>query len=181
MDRRIALKNLALIIGGATLFPSDMLAGGKTLIQLKNITISPAQEKLLADVAETIIPKTTTPGAKDLGLHLFVLTMLDDCYGKQDQQAFITGLGELSQLIAKTSTKPFALWPAKQRETLLLGIDNGNYSPELKKFFWIAKDKTVQCYTQSKYFMTKRVVYELIPGRYLVNVPVKPPLKGASK
>lgn len=174
MDRRVAIKNLALVLGGATLFPKDILAGDKNLIQLKNLSISPAQEKLLAEVAETIIPKTTTPGAKDMGLHLFVLLMLNDCYGKQDQQQFTEGLKQFAAIVAKQSAKPFALWPQAQREALLLSIEQKNDLPaELNRFYRITKDKTVQGYTQSKYFMTKKVVYELVPSRYNVNVPVK--------
>lgn len=174
MDRRVAIKNLALVLGGATLFPKDMLAGSSNLIQLKNVKITLAQEKLLAEVAETIIPKTTSPGAKDMGLHLFVLLMLDDCYNKRDQQQFTEGLKQFVALAAKTSAKPFALWPQAQREALLLTFENGKAdTAELNAFYRITKDKTVQGYTQSKYFMTKKVVYELIPSRYNVNVPVK--------
>ncbi|RVU00739.1 gluconate 2-dehydrogenase subunit 3 family protein [Mucilaginibacter limnophilus] len=174
MDRRIAIKNLALILSGATLFPKGLLAGNEKLIQLKNVTVTPAQEKLLANICETIIPKTTTPGAKDLNLHLFVLTMLDDCYSKADQDAFAKGLEQFEKLAAQTNSKPFALWPAAQRETLLTSLEQKNDQPaELNRFYRIVKDKTIQGYTQSQYFMTKQVVYELVPARYLVNVPVK--------
>ena len=182
MDRRIAIKNLALVLGGATLFRADMLAAGKAVIRLKNLQINPAQEKLLAGVAETIIPKTTTPGAKELNLHLFVMTMVNDCYDKQSQQGFMTGLGLFADLAAKKDTKPFSLWPAAQREALLLSIEQKNeYPAELNRFYKITKDKTVQGYTQSKFFMTKQIVYEMVPGRYLVNVPVKNITKAAGK
>ena len=182
MHRRIAIKNLALVLGGATLFRTDMLAAYNKVIRLKNIQVNPAQEKLLADVCETIIPKTTTPGAKELSLHLFVLTMVDDCYDKQSRQDFMTGLNQFTELGAKKSTKPFALWPAAQREALLLSIEQKNeYPAELNRFYKITKDKTVQGYTQSKFFMTKQVVYEMVPGRYLVNVPLKSATKAAGK
>ncbi len=174
MDRRIAIKNLALVLGGATLFPKDLLAGNVTLIKLNNLQVNPAQEKLLADVAETIIPKTTTPGARDMGLHLFVLTMVDDCYGKNDQQQFMTGLDQFKTIAAKKNPKAFALWPAAQREAFLLSIEQKNdYPQEMNRFYHITKDKVVQGYTQSKLFMTKVIPYELIPSRYLVDVPVK--------
>ncbi|RZK28698.1 MAG: cytochrome P450, partial [Hymenobacter sp.] len=141
-----------------------------------------AQEKLLAVIAETIIPKTTTPGAKELGLHLFVLTMLDDCYNKQDQQDFMAGLTQFSELSAKKSATGFALWPKAEREAFLLSIEQKNeYPAELIRFYKITKDKTLQGYTQSQFFMTKEVVYELVPGRYVVNVPVKKAIKTAGK
>ncbi|RYY37549.1 MAG: gluconate 2-dehydrogenase subunit 3 family protein [Sphingobacteriaceae bacterium] len=182
MDRRIAIKNLALVLGGATLFPKDLLAGNTNLITLKNLQISVVHEKLLADICATIIPKTTTPGAKELSLHLFVLTMVNDCYSKLDQEAFAKGLNQFTEITTKGSKTPFALWPAAKREALLLSIEQKNdYPAELNRFYRVVKDKTVQGYTQSQYFMTKQRVYELVPGRYLVDVPVKKINKAAAK
>jgi hypothetical protein len=37
----------------------------------------------------------------------------------------------------------------------------------------MVKDQTVFGYTTSKYFMTKQIVYELVPGRYNAYFPVK--------
>ena len=151
----------------------------KASIALKNMEISADQEKLIGDISETIIPKTTTPGAKDLSLHLFVLKMLDDCYKKEDQQAFITGMGQFSDAVKAKYSKSFADLDTKQREAMLLSIEQdkdkkSTANPkELKSFYGIVKDQTVNGYVNSKYFMTKQVVYELVPGRYNAYFPVK--------
>jgi hypothetical protein len=179
MHRRIVIKNLALIIGGAALLPACMQQKGKASIALKNIDISADQEKLVGDISEVIIPKTHTPGAKDLGLHLFVLKMLDDCYKKEDQQRFMTGMGQFTDAVKKKYDKSFADLTAKQREEMLLTIDldkdgkNTVNSKELKTFYGIIKGQTVNGYTNSQYFMTKQVVYELVPGRYNARFPYK--------
>ena len=179
MHRRTVIKNLALIIGGATLLPSCMQENGKTSIGLKNVDVNADQEKLIGDMAETIIPKTNTPGAKDLQLHLFVLKMVDDCYTQKDQQAFMKGLEQFNKLIKDKYSRPFGGCDAKQREQVLLGIEQDKdpkstaYPAELKTFYGIVKGQTVNGYTTSKYFMTKQVVYELVPGRYNALYPVK--------
>jgi hypothetical protein len=179
MHRRTVIKNLALIIGGAALLPACMQVKGKASIALKNIDISADQEKLIGDISETIIPKTNTPGSKDLSLHLFVLKMLDDCYKKEDQQLFITGMGQFTDAVKKKYDKPFADLTTKQREEMLLTIDqdkdskNTVNSKELKVFYGIIKGQTVNGYTNSQYFMTKQVVYELVPGRYNARFPYK--------
>ncbi|MDN3547020.1 gluconate 2-dehydrogenase subunit 3 family protein [Mucilaginibacter aquaedulcis] len=180
MNRRTVIKNLALIIGGAAILPSCMQEKGKASIGLKNINIDADQEKLIGDMAETIIPKTTTPGAKDLQLHLFVLKMVDDCCTKKDQQDFITGMGQFTDLVKKQNNRSFSDCDAKQREEILLAIDKDRkdpksttYPPELKTFYNLVKGQTVNGYTTSKYFMTKQVVYELVPGRYNAFYPVK--------
>src|ERR1700693_5168461 len=105
MNRRTVIKNLALVIGGAALLPSCLRHNGGPSIHLKHLNISADQENLIGDVCETIIPKTDTPGAKGLNLHLFVLKMLDDCYKKKDQQAFMAGLVEFTDLVKKRYNK----------------------------------------------------------------------------
>ncbi|WP_183559116.1 gluconate 2-dehydrogenase subunit 3 family protein [Mucilaginibacter sp. SP1R1] len=179
MHRRTVIKNLALIIGGAALLPSCLQEKGKASIGLKNVDVSADQEKLIGDIAETIIPKTNTPGAKDLQLHLFVLKMVDDCYTKKDQQDFMTGMGQFNDLINKRYGRVFGDCDTKQREQTLLSIEQNKdpkittYSTELKIFYGIVKNQTINGYTTSKYFMTKQVVYELVPGRYNAFYPVK--------
>lgn len=179
MHRRTVIKNLALIIGGAALLPSCMQEKGKASIGLKNVDVSADQEKLIGDIAETIIPKTNTPGAKDLQLHLFVLKMVDDCYTKKDQEAFMAGIDQFNKLVKDKYSHAFGECDVKQREQVLLGIEQDKdpkstaYPAELKKFYDIVKGQTVNGYTTSKYFMTKQVVYELVPGRYNAFYPVK--------
>jgi hypothetical protein len=179
MHRRIAIRNLALIIGGAALLPSCVHETGKASVKLNNLNISADQEKLIGDMAETIIPKTNTPGAKDLQLHLFVLKMVDDCATKKDQQAFMAGMGQFTDLVDKRYSRSFGECDQKQREQLLLSIEQDKdlkspiYPAELKTFYGAVKGQTVNGYTTSKYFMTKQVVYELVPGRYNALYPVK--------
>ncbi len=191
MDRRTVIKNLALVIGGAALLPSCLHDSGKASIALKKIKVSADQEKFLADVAETIIPKTDTPGAKDLHLHLFVLKMVDDCFSKKDQDAFMAGLDKLSKEAESRFSKPFGQCSQAQRESLLNELDHKQMAfqkaqyaqgkkskrevpaDDMLAFYGITKGETVFGYTYSKYFMTKQIVYELVPGRYNSYFPVK--------
>ncbi len=191
MDRRTVIKNLALVIGGAALLPSCLHDSGKASIALKKISVSAGQERLLADVAETIIPKTDSPGAKDLGLHLFVLKMVDDCFSKKEQDAFMAGLDKLGKEAENRFNKPFGECTQVQRESLLNELDHkqteyqkaqfaqGKKSKkevpadDVLAFYSITKGETIFGYTYSKYFMTQKIVYELVPGRYNPYFPVK--------
>jgi len=200
MNRRVVIKNLALVLAGSALLPS-CIPGKKPAIALKNISMDADQENLVADIAETIIPKTSTPGAKDLNLHLFVLKMLDDCHTKEDQQAFVKGMAEFNDLTKKIAGKSFADCSVTERENILKsfekkgpevkpgpmgkknkiqGFANG-YSKELNTFYGIIKGETVNGYTNSKYFMTKQLVYELVPGRYNAWYPAKKSTSTAAK
>jgi predicted PolB exonuclease-like 3'-5' exonuclease len=193
MNRRTVIKNLALVIGGAVLLPSCMNDDGLTFVKLKHINIDAAGQKLIAEVAETIIPKTNTPGAKDLNLPPFILKMLDDCYNKKDQQAFLAGLNDFNDMVKRKYNQSFSDLTIKDREAVLTGIESNamkqmhNSKPQgrsmkpkkpvagqnpVDMFYSIVKQQTIFAYTTSKFFMTKEIFYDMIPGRYVVHYPV---------
>jgi len=191
MNRRTVIKNLALVLGGAVLLPSCLHSDGTTFVQLKHIDLSADQEKLIGDICETIIPKTNTPGAKELKLPPFVLKMLDDCYNKKDQQAFLAGLLKFTDMVKTKYNSSFGDLSAKDREAVLVGIENSAKSNNAAKtparrprpqkhlqddplmaFYWGLKQQTIFAYTTSQYFMTKLVFYDMVPGRYIVHYPV---------
>ena len=78
LTRRRLLKNLVFVSAGMALVPSCMSDRSKSSLLLKKITITADDEVLMADLCETILPKTNTPGARDLSAHLYVLMMVDD-------------------------------------------------------------------------------------------------------
>ncbi|PGH38351.1 MAG: Twin-arginine translocation pathway signal, partial [Candidatus Nephrothrix sp. EaCA] len=47
---------------------------------------------LLAEIADTILPATQTPGAKEAGVGTFMTVMVNDCYKEKDQKIFHEGL-----------------------------------------------------------------------------------------
>lgn len=179
MNRRIAIRNMALILGSAAVLPSCLSDKGKPVVQLKHLKIDAEQETLVNNLAETILPKTETPGAMDLGINLFVFKMIDDCYDKEHRANFITGLGDFAAEAKKQLGKSFNDSTAKERTEFVSGIDKKSKdekhkdNTKLMAFYRMVKDQTVFGYTTSKYFMTKQIVYELVPGRYNAYFPVK--------
>lgn len=175
MNRRIALKDLVIVAGGITLLPSCFNHAGKASIALKNFQINADQERLLAEIASTIIPKTDTPGAREMGSHLFVLKMLDDCYEKDVQQKFVQGLDQLENSTKKRFGNSFVNCTSDQKEKLLLGVENKElYQPEVYDFYNIMKERTIQGYQTSKYIVLNIEKYELIPSvKYNGYYPVK--------
>ncbi|MFD0764282.1 gluconate 2-dehydrogenase subunit 3 family protein [Mucilaginibacter lutimaris] len=179
MNRRIAIRNMALILGGAVVLPSCLTDKGKPVIQLKKLKVDAAQEQLVNNLTETILPKTDTPGAAELGINLFVFKMIDDCYDKEHQQDFMTGLSDFDAAAKKQMGKSFNEASPAERTTFVGTVDKNakdekyKDSTKLTAFYRMVKDQTVFGYTTSKYFMTKQIVYELVPGRYNAYFPVK--------
>ena len=172
IQRREAIKQLFCITAGMALIPSCMNDRSKSGILLSKITISAAEEGILAELCETILPKTSTPGAKDISSHLFVLKMVDDCRKKEDQDRFISGMKAFQERCKSTTGKDFIDSTMDQRNTVLVSIlADKDEESDLKYFFKTVKGLTIQSYTASEFFMTKVQVYELVPGRYHGCVP----------
>ena len=160
--------------GGIALLPSCLREEGQSTISWKNIRVSIEQENLLSDIAEAIIPETDTPGAKKLNLHLFVLKMLDDCYESTDQQLFLKGLAQFQDHTYEQYSKSFPKLSSIQQQDVLLALQQDKAkSPELRSFYTILKQQTINGYMNSKYVMTNLVKWELVPGRYNGYFPVK--------
>lgn len=172
MKRRLVLKQLVFFTAGSFFLPSVFAKNG--VEPLKNFNINPELQVLLASVAETIIPETDTPGAKELNIHLFVMKMIDDCYEKVARNRFISGLAQINRLNETRYGKNFENSSASERLALLRDIQNKKIdNKDAFYFFSVMKKLTVQGYLNSEYVMINLIKYELIPARYNGYFPVK--------
>jgi DNA-directed RNA polymerase len=174
LTRRSAIKQFLFVSAGMALVPSCLQDKSKPAVELKNFSINANQETLLAELTESIIPKTTSPGAKDISAHLFALKMVDDCRSKEDQEKFLAGLAAFEKQAEKISGKSFVKQSAEERKAVLTGMEkNKDSKDDAVDFYRSMKRFTIQAYSSSEFFLTKVQVYELVPGRYHGCVPVK--------
>lgn len=174
MRRRTLIKHLFVVSAGMALVPACREDRAKAGFLYKNLKIGPDEEALLAELAEAIIPKTTTPGAKDISAHLFALKMMDDCRSADEQQAFLDGLRAFSESAEDSAGRSFEAMDAAQRKKFLGGLEQqGDKKDPAAAFYHTMKRLTIQAYTSSEFFLTKVQVYEMVPGRYHGCVPVK--------
>jgi hypothetical protein len=167
ISRREALKQFAFVSAGMVLVPSCMQDKTKSGFLLKKIKVSPSDETMLAELCESIIPKTKTPGAKDLSAHLFVLMMVDDCTSKEQQDAFIQGMEAFNALSKSKTGKTFIDCTDAERKKIIDNVLSINEKEApVANFFNEVKKRTIQAYTSSEFFLTNVHLYELIPGRY---------------
>src|SRR3546814_341578 len=119
MDRRASIRTLLYIAGGMLVLPACFRQSGRASIELANLTVGDADESLLEALVETLIPATDTPGGQELLLHLFVLKMVDDCHGPEDQQSFTDGLNAFAGWAQESLGVPFVEAEKDHREALL--------------------------------------------------------------
>jgi hypothetical protein len=174
MNRRTAIRNVVIISAGAAILPSCHNAD-KISLELKHLSITGSQEKLLAALSETIIPSTPDfIGAKDLKSHEFLLIMVDDCSSPEDQKKFTGGLAAFEDLCKKKWDRAFENCTSQQRDQLVSDIEQKKNIPEtVAGFYGTVKAHTLQCFTTSREYMTEIRKYKLVPGPvYKGCVPV---------
>lgn len=183
MNRRDAIRNVAILMGTA-LSASTLAALEGCKSRPATYTLqTPETKELLAEIAETIIPATNTPGAKAAGVGDFIVTMINDCYDEKAQKVFEAGLNTVNEESKKKfSGKTFLELSPEQRTELLTAIDQErvdyNKRENKKKedpvhYFQYMKELTLLGYFTSEPGATKALRYVAVPGRYEGCVPYK--------
>jgi hypothetical protein len=193
MNRRTAIKNTALMFGYA------ITAGAltETFISCKNepravnlawkpefLTVQ--QANTLAEMTETILPRTATPGAKDIGVPQFIDKVLKKLLSEAEQKDFVAGLEKLEETCKSTNGKYFDECTPAQREALLLKMDKEAAkfppnmwgitlvkNPDPITFYRRLKGLTLMAYFTSEKVSKELLVYEPVPGKYYGAVPYK--------
>ncbi len=173
ISRRQVLKQILFVSAGSALIPSCLLLPQNKGLKLKHISVSADQEMIFAAFADTLIPKTDTAGALDVHADLFVWKMLDDCTPKEDQEKFLKGLNNFSAAFQKQNNHFFSNAVASERLAFLEQLELKKDSEDPVVIFYTkAKQRLIQAYTGSEFFLTKVQVYEQIPSRFHGCVPV---------
>ena len=121
MNRREALRNVALIMGGAlsatTL--SVISEGCKTTDKKGGELFTAEQQTTITELADTIIPTTGTPGAKAAGVGPFIAMMIKECYPENVQKIFTNGLDDLDDRAKSKFSNSFIEINPTQRTAVL--------------------------------------------------------------
>ena len=165
MKRRTAIRNLVIISAGTAFLPGCNNSG-IAAIPLKNIEVSNKEQNMLAQLCETIIPKTKNfIGAKDLKSHQFLLIMIDDCSSPEEQKIFVSGLQVFDKLSHDKFGQIFTACTADQKKSLLTAIENKKDVPaDALQFYATVKRYTLQSFTTCKEYMVDIKKYKMIPG-----------------
>ena len=167
MNRRVALKSLAWAAIGAMVLPGcDTRGWNEKSVQTADSLLSPEQRRLLAEITETFIPATDTPGAKELGVHQYIQKIVADCYDEEVQAKFVKELDGVQRLAKSKFGKSFAEGSSEERALVFEQMEASSEEDQ-QAFYALVKELTIQGYMTSEYVMTKLTKYEMVPGRYL--------------
>ncbi len=181
MDRREALRRTALLMGGIISAPTilGILNGcaAKPTIDWEPLFFTEEQGLLISRLTEIIIPKTDTPGAKEVGVPAFIDLMVKDVFPPKERDQFVNQLEAFNDEAEKEYGDRFmALNNEKQLACFKKHHDaaiTSQRSPESEKPFILkVKELTVAGFFTSEIGATQVLQYEAVPGAYHGCVPL---------
>lgn len=128
MDRREAIRLVSAMLGGIALVSESALLTGCRDQRAADASagdrgFSTDEIALLDEVAETILPETSTPGAKAAGVGAFMALMVVDTYDEEDQRIFRDGMRQLDDACRAMHGADFMEATPEQRLALLEQLD----------------------------------------------------------
>lgn len=186
MDRREAIRRVSALLGGIALVSETALleacSGERSAARTGATTFSPNDEAFLDEVADTILPETSTPGAKAAQCGAFMALMVTDTYQDRDQQVFKNGLQQLDTACRQMHKTGFMAATPAQRLALLEQVDKEQKaymdsrapnSDTPSHYFRMMKELALLGYFTSEIGYTKAMRYIEVPGRYDPCLPYK--------
>lgn len=201
MTRREVIQRVTALMGGAALAGGDLLeafsfdtaARHEAMAQGAG-AFTAADIALLDEIAETILPETSTPGAKAAKTGAFMALMVTDAYTEPAQRVFRDGMGELDEASRRANDASFMTASPAQRLALLEALDREQKtvmdqrattprsrapaaapaSDELAHYFRMMKELALLGYFTSEIGYTRAMRYLETPGRFDPCAPHAP-------
>jgi glucoside 3-dehydrogenase (cytochrome c) hitch-hiker subunit len=201
LTRRDILQMVGALLGGAA------LTGGERVLAISfdDTAIAVAAEQgtslftaadggVLDEIAETILPETSTPGAKAAKTGAFMALMVTEAYDARQQQVFCAGLGQVDEACRKAHGVAFMQATPAQRLSVVEALDREqksamdartptrtNRAPaapaapdEPAHYFRMMKELALLGYFTSEIGYTKAMRHRESPGRFDPCAPQAP-------
>ena len=181
MNRREAITQVSWILGGTIIGAGVFLETGcKSGTKHAKDFFDAETIALLNEMGETILPQTSTPGAKEARVGEFMAIMVKDCYTEKDQGIFRQGLKRLEKRCKDETGKTFIDCTHEERTAFFIRMDTLQQAymkaktPEQPShYFRMIKELTLLGFFTSEVGSTKAMRYIESPGKYDGDVPYK--------
>lgn len=192
MDRRGLMQRAMLLLGATAVGACDFLPGASAPKSL-----STDQLGLLGVVAETIIPKTTTPGAIEAGVPKLLAQMYTDWASDETRGLLSGALDRIEAAARKANGKGFAdLTPDERQKFLsahdkaaLVDVPKPPTAPKGNPFAPVVsvvdngyaklKDLIATLYYTSEAALTTELTFVAVPGKWQPSIKITPETRPA--
>ena len=173
ITRREAVLRVTAILGGIA------LTGGTALITgcRENKVGQPFTTDEIAyldEIADTILPATSTPGAKAAKTGAFMALMVTDTYEDRNQGIFRDGMGKMNATAFMAATPEQRLAQLEQLDREQKTYMDAKKNSDPPHFFRLMKELTLLGYFTSEIGCSQAMRYRETPGRFDPCVPYTP-------
>lgn len=189
MNRREVLQRVAWLMGGAVSAPAvlGILNGcsAKPSAGWHPLLLSQEEGAIVEEVADLIVPRTATPGARDVGVPAFIDVILKDAYPAEEQARFISGLKDFDSEAQRAHGKAFLQLQPAQRASFLQRVHDAAATAEKgqadkdvpvaergRPFVLMMKELTLLGFFSSQVGATQVLQYVAVPGGFQACIPV---------
>jgi len=181
MERRDILKASALFLGYS-------LVGGTSIAVLNGCKADTSdgwkpsfftndEIAMLAEVAERIIPKTDTPGAKDALVHRYMDEAVSFNFDQEEKDMMRAGIATFDTIADSKYKKKFVDLSATEMDSVIQQTADeakaakakGSQDPQL---FTEIKSMVAAGYFTSEVGATQALIYDPVPGPYQGCIPM---------
>lgn len=183
MDRREALRRLALIAGGTASLSTlpAVVSGchGGDGEGWEPEVLTAHQNDLVISMSDHIIPRTETAGARDVYVNRFIDTLLGESFLPEERETFLKGLDGTEERCKQEQGLGFLDCSFEQQRDFLSSLDDlafdnsGDNEGQVPSFFRRFKELTLIGYYTSEVGASEELKINIIPGRYDGCVPYK--------
>lgn len=178
MNRRELLKMITAVTGTAMIGGTAIGLSGCATTPLTPVSLTATDIALLDEIAETILPRTETPGAKDAEVGRFMAIYVPDCYTLEEQAVFYKGLHSLEASCHEAYNRSFmALTPA-ERTAFITQLDQDARATAAggatTHYFTMIKQLTLFGFFTSEVGATQVLRHLPVPGRFDGALPYQP-------
>jgi hypothetical protein len=191
LNRRSLIAHMTALLG-ATAIPAEAFAApkGKGKAVRKKF-FAPSQTALVAALADTYIPETDTPGALMAGVVPRFDALMGHWASAETKATVIASLAAIDKMALETDKKTFAALTPARRKELLIPYDKAALKPvpPKKKLSGLAalmgaaasvadpgynriKDLLIGLHYSSEAAMTKDIIYEHVPGKFVPSLKI---------
>ncbi len=188
IDRRDLLKRALWIVGAATTLPleSVLAAPGR-----QRSVFNASQRALVTAIADTIVPRTDTPGAVDAGVVNKLDAMIANWAAPATRADLLGAMQRIDARARKELKRSFVALSPAERKTLLIPHDvqalkvvpRTGPAPVSDAFtgpvvadpgYARLKELIVTLYYLSEAALTTELIYEHAPGAWQPSIPITP-------
>jgi hypothetical protein len=135
--------------------------------------LTDAQLALVGAIADTILPRSGSPSATDVGVPAFINIIVSENYTDGDRASFVAGLDAIEAHVKTNAGGPMTTLAPERRGDAVGAIEAlTDRRSEPARTYWRLKGLVIHGYFTSERVMKDVLHTEIMPGKFDGNAPM---------